>query len=273
VTDLGERLTADLTFLALCWRLARPDGVTLGFTTHDEPLAIAGLSYAPAPGIAPSAIVQSDGLDIDTMEIDGALSSGAITAADLLAGRWDGAVVSLFLADWRSPEAGRLALADGTLGAVTAGEGDDPPFTATLLGPTAALDAVLVETCSPECRAELSDWRCRVPMRGRRRRGVVATASDAGLTVAGLSDASPYAQGRLRAVDGDAAGIETRIAAAAGATLHTDDRLALAPGDLVELTEGCDKLFATCRDRFGNALNFRGEPHVPGNDLLTRFAV
>ena len=31
------------------------------------------------------------------------------------------------------------------------------------------------------------------------------------------------------------------------------------------------KLFATCRDRFANAQNFRGEPHLPGNDLLTRY--
>jgi hypothetical protein len=40
---------------------------------------------------------------------------------------------------------------------------------------------------------------------------------------------------------------------------------------LVEVREGCDKQFATCVNRFKNALNFRGEPHVPGGDLLTRF--
>jgi uncharacterized phage protein (TIGR02218 family) len=39
----------------------------------------------------------------------------------------------------------------------------------------------------------------------------------------------------------------------------------------VRLTEGCDKQLATCRDRFGNAVNFRGEAHLPGNDLLTRY--
>jgi uncharacterized phage protein (TIGR02218 family) len=35
--------------------------------------------------------------------------------------------------------------------------------------------------------------------------------------------------------------------------------------------EGCDKRLETCRDRFANTLNFRGEPHLPGNDLLTRY--
>ncbi|HEY6917055.1 MAG TPA: phage BR0599 family protein, partial [Allosphingosinicella sp.] len=42
-------------------------------------------------------------------------------------------------------------------------------------------------------------------------------------------------------------------------------------GDLVEIAEGCDRSFATCRTRFGNAVNFRGEPHLPGMDLLTRY--
>ncbi|MCU0890414.1 MAG: phage BR0599 family protein, partial [Sandarakinorhabdus sp.] len=49
--------------------------------------------------------------------------------------------------------------------------------------------------------------------------------------------------------------------------------LSLAVGTRVLLREGCDKRFATCRDRFGNGLNFRGEPHVPGGDLLTRYEI
>nr|WP_232014937.1 phage BR0599 family protein [Sphingopyxis sp. EG6] len=31
------------------------------------------------------------------------------------------------------------------------------------------------------------------------------------------------------------------------------------------------KQLATCRERFANAINFRGEAHLPGNDLLTRY--
>ncbi len=34
------------------------------------------------------------------------------------------------------------------------------------------------------------------------------------------------------------------------------------------VTIGCDKSFATCRDRFANALNFRGFPHMPGIDRI-----
>jgi uncharacterized phage protein (TIGR02218 family) len=40
----------------------------------------------------------------------------------------------------------------------------------------------------------------------------------------------------------------------------------VSAGDGFAVTPGCDKTFATCRDRFVNSVNFRGFPHMPGND-------
>ena len=39
-------------------------------------------------------------------------------------------------------------------------------------------------------------------------------------------------------------------------------------GDVALLTVGCDRAFSTCRRKFGNAENFRGFPHLPGDDAL-----
>ena len=47
---------------------------------------------------------------------------------------------------------------------------------------------------------------------------------------------------------------------------------AIAPGDAFTVTAGCDKHFATCQAKFANAVNFRGFPHMPGNDFLTAVA-
>ena len=54
-------------------------------------------------------------------------------------------------------------------------------------------------------------------------------------------------------------------------TLRDPPRIAIEAGARLWLTEGCDKRFETCWSRFANAINFRGEPHLPGNDLLTRY--
>lgn len=47
----------------------------------------------------------------------------------------------------------------------------------------------------------------------------------------------------------------------------------LETGMPVSLREGCDHRIATCSGRFGNAVNFQGEPFLPGNDHLSRYAV
>ena len=102
-------LAGELTTMALCWRLDRADGVTIGFTAHDRDLVIAGVIYRASPGMLPSAIRQSSGFDVDTLDIEGALTGDAITADDLMAGRWDGAALTLFAADWSDPVAPTLS--------------------------------------------------------------------------------------------------------------------------------------------------------------------
>ena len=42
-------------------------------------------------------------------------------------------------------------------------------------------------------------------------------------------------------------------------------------GDTFTVTAGCDKTLATCRDRFANVDNFRGFPHIPGNDFIMSY--
>lgn len=82
-----------------------------------------------------------------------------------------------------------------------------------------------------------------------------------------------FAWGRLRWLDGANAGLMAHVTGTtANAVLLAEPApLPVAAGDRAELTEGCDKRWSTCRTRFANAANFRGEPHLPGNDLLTRY--
>jgi uncharacterized phage protein (TIGR02218 family) len=47
----------------------------------------------------------------------------------------------------------------------------------------------------------------------------------------------------------------------------------LTAGDAFTVTAGCDKYFDTCVSKFTNAVNFRGFPHIPGNDFVIRYPV
>lgn len=256
-----------VTTLCWCWRIERRDGVTIGLTAHDRDVVVDGLTYRAAPGMTPSAIVRDDTLDAPALEIGGALSHAAIGAGDLLAGRFDGARIMVFAVDWADPAAAVVPLAEGRIGTIETARGG---FTAELLGGEARLDAPVVEAASPGCRATLGDRRCRVAMAGRRRMARVVAQDDARLVLD--IDGTGYAQGRLRWIGGANSGLGEAIVGgdAAGVTLMQPPRFD-GTGAMVEVTQGCDRTLATCRDRFDNVPNFRGEPYLPGIDLLTRY--
>ncbi|ANI78689.1 DUF2163 domain-containing protein [Sphingobium sp. EP60837] len=264
-----EALEQPLATLAFCWRLERRDGVTIGLTSHDGDLEIGNVRYRAAPGVMPSAIrsgIAANGSDAD---LQGALVADAINEADLMAGRWDGAALELRLTEWEAPGEMWLLLAKGEIGSVSQKGG---AFTAELVGAMAALKAPVAPSTSPDCRAALGDRQCRVDLAGRRKTVVVGSVDNVEVSVSGLV-AGAYAFGTLRWMTGPNAGaVQAVVDNGVGVlTLADPPVFAVEADTLALLTEGCDRQLETCRSRFANVVNFRGEPYLPGTDLLTRY--
>ncbi|HEX7875160.1 MAG TPA: DUF2163 domain-containing protein [Sphingobium sp.] len=264
-----EALAKPLATLAFCWRLERRDGVTIGLTSHDRDMTIGHVRYRAAPGMTPSAIrsgITAEGGDTD---LEGALVADAINESDLMAGRWDGAALELRLTEWDAPGDLWLLLAQGEIGSVARRGG---AFTAELVGAMAALKAPVAPSTSPDCRAALGDRQCRVDMAARRRVVAVEGVEDVVVGVSGLA-AGAYSFGTLRWMTGANGGMVQAVVDNDGDTVTLADPPAFAvePGALALLTEGCDRQLTTCRTRFANVVNFRGEPYLPGTDLLTRY--
>lgn len=268
---LADALDAALTHLAFCWRVQRPDGIALGFTSHDRPLVTGGMAFSPAPGMVPSAVSHADTIEGGGMEVSGALGSARIRAEDIADGRYDGARATLSLVDWTAPDGGAVLLASGEIGDIVR---RDENFEAELRSGHALLERVPVELCTPECRARLGDHRCRVDLAPLTHIARVTEIADARrFTMDVVRADGAFAYGRLRPLAGGLAGLDFEIAASDGAAIELGEAVAgrLSVGDAVELREGCDRRFATCRERFGNKDNFRGEPHVPGTDSVIRY--
>lgn len=262
-----------LETIAMLWRIERRDGVTLGFAAHDRDIAVAHTVYHAAPGMLPSAIELDDGLGPLDMDIGGALSRALIRSDDLASGRWDHAAVRIGLIDWQQPDAGPGWFWHGHLGAVSV---EGSRFSAELRGLKARLDQPFVPVASPSCRARFCGTGCGLSQAAFQTVSAVDAVDDDSLVFAGVDavTASGLVQGHLRWIRGGNAGLGADIIGHTGAGVHIDGLLLASPveGDLAVLIQGCDKSLATCAARFGNAINFRGEPHLPGNDLLTRFA-
>ncbi len=260
---------AELETVATFWRVARTDGVTLGFTTHDRPLAFGGVVHRSAPGMTPAAIRKNAGFEPDSAEVEGVLAHDAITAQDLSAGRYDGARIAIGLVDWESLEV--QVLYSGALGTVSE---DGGRFAAELRSRKADLARDPIPRTSPSCRAEFCGAQCGLPSARFTHRAVVA-AADPDANSVSLTGAPPPAAllgGWLRWRDGTAAGLRVEIVDASGGALVLAGPIPadIGAGAGVVVRQGCDHLLDTCHSRFANAVNFRGEPYLPGNDLLVR---
>jgi len=268
-TDLAAHLAGEVTTLALLWRIVRRDGVILGFTSHDRDLEMEGVTYRAVPSFLPSAFVSNADFEAGDIELSGMLANGAVTQADLAAGRYDFARLHVSLVNWARPGDGVLALAAGTLGAV---RWEDGAFRAELSTDSARFAQPVTERFSPECRADLGDRRCRVDLARYRVTARVTGAADRSrFSASGLvATADWYAYGRLRWITGRNAGLGAEVLGSGGGEVRLREpmRADINPGDLFTLTAGCDRRFATCAGKFGNGANFRGEPHVPGLDAM-----
>ena len=261
--------TSELDTAASWWRIYRKDGVTLGFTTHDRDLWFEGILHRSAPGMLPSAIRQSIRLADDEAEVSGALGHDTIRAADIAAGRFDGAQIESGIVDWDS-----LTSASLYTGSIAGVSQDAAGFSAQLRSAKALLDTDPVPRASPSCRARFCGPGCDLPAAGFSHRTSVRTVDfNRNTIVFEVPDPDRFVRGELRWIDGPQAGLVMKLLAIEASALEVDDSLdaAITPGTRAILREGCDKTIATCAGRFANSINFQGEPHLPGNDLLGQY--
>ena len=264
--------SGDLETVATYWRLLRCDGVTLGFVTHDANLWFDGVLHVAAPGMMPAAIRRSSGFDDDSAEVDGAIVDDAITSDDLVCGRYDNATVVVGLVDWQTLE--YQPIYSGRIGNVT--EQADS-FTAQLQSRKADLKLDPIPRTSPSCRANFCGLGCTLSAPRFTHEAVLVSIDPTTNAVTLTCDAAPalLVGGTLRWMDGPYAGLAMGIMSLGTAGLVIDSPLdfTLTSGMRAQVLEGCDHTLQTCSTRFGNAINFQGEPFLPGNDLIVRYGL
>jgi uncharacterized phage protein (TIGR02218 family) len=160
--SLATHLAGLVTTLATCWHITRPDGREFFFTDHDRDVLFEGEVYKASSGYSRTAIANDSGLGVDNLDVEGVFDSESITEEELRAGLFDQAEVRVFLVNWADPSMGALRMRRGWFGEVVLTEQE--VFRTELRGMTQALSQQIGELYSPECRADLGDHRCKVPI-------------------------------------------------------------------------------------------------------------
>lgn len=276
---LQAKLDSGVTTLCRCWLITRTDGVTQGFTDHDEDVVLGATTCRAGSGLSGSEATQKLGLAVDGSELSGALADDSLNEDDLAAGRYDAAAVELWLTDWSEPVL-RVLLAKGSLGEV---KREGTAFTAEVRGLSQRLAEDSGRLYTATCSADLGDARCTVDLDLAAYRGsgtVAALSATSSFSASGLDVFADgwFTAGKLTFTSGANAGlgVEVKVHRNSGAVsfdLWQAMPQPIAVGDTFTVTAGCDKRFSTCHDRFDNVVNFRGFPHIPGNDFVIRYPV
>ncbi|MFC1456282.1 DUF2163 domain-containing protein [Microvirga arabica] len=274
--NLSAHMAEGATTLCHCWRLIRRDGTAFGFTDHDHDITFNGTAYAARSGLEAAEATAELGFAVGGGEVAGALVSAGLTEHDIAPGLCDDASVETWLVNW-SNVAERVLLDIGAIGEIRRADGS---FVAEVRGLMHRFDEERGRLFRATCSADLGDAQCRVNLTASAYSDTgTVTRTDGALTIAasGIGFADGWCNaGRLTWVTGDNAGIsvEIKVHRAINGTDEFDlwqrAPQAIKIGDTFRVTAGCDKTHAMCRRKFDNVVNFRGFPHMPGNDFIIR---
>ncbi|MCT4334303.1 DUF2163 domain-containing protein [Paracoccus sp. YLB-12] len=276
---LQTHLDSGTTTLAWCWRIARADGLAFGFTDHDRALVFDGTEFEPESGLTASEIRSGADLSVDAQDAAGALRSDRISEADILDGRWDNAGVELWRVNWQAPGQ-RVLMRRGAIGQIRRGR---HAFVAEIRSMSHILGQTVGRTFQASCDAALGDARCGVDLEDPAYRGagtVIDGLRDRAFAASGLGGFAPgwFRFGMLDWTTGPNAGRRAEVLGhdrsdgIAVLTLLEAPIRAFGAGDSFTIHAGCDKRVTTCARKFGNVVNFRGFPHIPGQDTILRYA-
>lgn len=269
---LATHLAGEVTTIATCWKATLTDGTVFGFTNHTDDLTVSAQLYKAATGQSATAIASNADLAVDNLDVIGFLDSAVITEADINAGRWDYAAIEIFQVNYADLTQGTLKQRAGRLGEIRLSRSE---FVAELRGLAQNLQQLIGQIYSASCRADFGDARCGLTLASYTFSGTVTTGGSTRVfTDSGRAEASDYfGAGKVTWVTGANAGysMEVKSFAAGVFTLQLPMANTITAGDTYTASAGCRKRFDTdCKTKFSNVVNFRGEPHVPGNDQMAK---
>lgn len=270
-------LKQEVTTLCTCWRLKRGDGTIFGFTDNSFEIEyddgeIDGLiKYkADTGGYTASSIHVTDNLAVDNHDFAGFLSDEAITENDIIAGLYSNADLHIFIVNYNDLSMGDIKLARGFLGEISL---VDDLFTAEFRGLSHKLQQNIGMSTSVTCRADVGDSECGVILVVETGSITSVSSNDSFIDSARTEVDGFFNGGIVEITSGDNNGVKREIKTftANNFQLGLPFPYPVSIDDTYHTTTGCDKTLTTCINKFSNAVNFRGEPFIPGVDESIRF--
>lgn len=276
---LQARLDSGTTSLCHIITITRADGTVIRLTDNDADVVVSGNTYLRDNSLQVAAITSSANNGIQSTNCNVIFSDDGIAEIDVARGVYDKAVVEFAVVDYTNTALGKIILLTGILSTITVTNRRRGQF--EIRGLLTRGDTRIGEYYSAQCRADLGDTRCGVSLAAFTTTGtvnVVETQTKIRATLASDPANGFYTFGVLTFTSGANDGISMEVlnqfAYGGGQdSIFLSLRMPfdIEVGDTFDLVAGCDKTPGTCRTKFNNIANFRGEPFVPGPDFISDF--
>lgn len=267
---LKTHLQQDVTTLCTLCLITRQDSKQYGFTDFSDDIVFNGVTFVSGSGQVPMAVKTTSALNVDNTEIITVLSDSTFTESDVNSGLWDFATVKLSKINYKDLTMGQIILMSGTIGQVKIGRN---MVTAELRSITQAMQQNIGRIYSNNCSADFCDPKCGLVIGNFTFTGsVTSQISSISWIDSSLSsfNANYFRGGIITWTSGLNNGFKTEIRGSISGfiTLQLSMINQINIGDTYSIIAGCDKTIGTCSGIFNNQINFRGFPHVPGQDAL-----
>jgi uncharacterized phage protein (TIGR02218 family) len=269
---LKAHLASEVTTIATCYKITRKDNTVMCFTSLDKNIEYEGVTYISSSGFDRNEITSSLSFKEENKVLESILISEYIKEQDLLTGKYDNAEIEIFIVNYEDLTAGKMILFKGFFGKVSY---KDDKFNVELYNLSSKLDATIGNFYTPTCRAKFCDDKCGLIEANYIFLGAINTVvsnsefycDDYAIK---LKEAGYFNYGYVTFTSGNNNGISMEIKSFSGGNivLMMDMNFTISVGDTFTIVVGCDKKFYTCKNKFSNIVNFRGEPHVPGMGYL-----
>lgn len=273
---ISSNLKQDLKdgYRSILVKVTTTRNVVYGYTDHDLPLTVDGVTYQPTPGLVRGAMNVSSTEQVSNQEF----STAWIDAPedDLLTGLFDNAKIDVILCSWKNPSYGGFIVNSGNLGQI---QWTSDGFTADVMGFMRALQKNINFIVTGTCRHQLFSQfdsqhigACTLNKVSYTTTGTVTAVVTDRLvltaTGASLNIPSYFTNGVLTWTSGLNNGMSYEIKSHTvvgsvynlGLFLPTTEVFAI--GNTFSITAGCDKTSTTCKNKFNNLVNFGGFPHI-----------
>lgn len=265
---ITSHIKSELTTVAICWRITLSNGKVISFTEHDNEIDIHGEKYVPAVLVNSTAVESLSGLLPNNLNIEISLTDGSVASSE--SKYYEGASVDAMIVNFMDSHSDIINIFSGYITSIIS---TPVSLKAKIQSYSDHLNNTIGEIYSPLCRANFCDSRCKLSAENfsfishidAMINEVTFFSEDIKNKENGI-----FNYGYIEVISGADSGdiLYIKENHEGIVILSTMPKNKLNQGDKYKAIVGCDKKFETCVNKFNNAVNFRGEPHIPNYDDL-----